>query len=48
LASTVSTARDSAEDWTGIPIKWELRKKGTLEPDHHEDDAAILDTDAIA
>ena len=46
--TTYCQARDSAEDWTGIPIKWELRKKGTLEPDHHEDDAAIADTDAIA
>jgi hypothetical protein len=34
--------------WTGIPIKWELRKKGKLEPDHHEDDAAVPDIDAIA
>jgi hypothetical protein len=46
--TTYCQARDSAEDWTGIPIKWELRKKGTLEPDHHEDDAAIPDIDAIA
>jgi hypothetical protein len=41
-------ARDSAEDWTGIPVTLKLRKKGALEPSHDENVAAIPGTDSIA
>jgi hypothetical protein len=46
--TTYCRARDSSKEWTGISIELKPRKRGTLELDHQEEDAAVPATRAVA